>query len=71
MIDSFASRAPQSEHFIRDLMPLKGPGPHALATSKPPNVWLFPQATHSTLSAALKRTRSEALRMCFVDISQR
>ena len=68
IIDSFASLAPQSEHFMRDRIALREPAPHALATSNPPKVKLLPHAVHSTLSDALKRTRSEAVRMCLVDI---
>ena len=69
MIDSFASLAPQSEHFIRGRISLRDRGPQALATSKPVMVKVLPHAMHSILSAALKRTRSDAVRMCLVDIS--
>ena len=68
IIESFASRIPHSEHFMRGWMALSGPAPNALAASYPPKVRQLPHAMHSTLRDALKRTRSEAVRMCLVDI---
>jgi hypothetical protein len=50
---------------------LKSAVPHVLATSNPSSVRALPQLSHSILRPAPKRTRSEAVRTCFVDIRHR
>lgn len=50
---------------------LKSLVPHVLATAYPSRVLAFPQIVQSTCRPAPKRTRSAAVRTCFVDIRHR
>lgn len=54
------------EHFSRSVAVRSGPGPHAFTISGPVSVFSAPQLLHSILTLAPKRTRSAAVRMCFV-----
>lgn len=65
-----ASRAPQREHLKRVWTDENAFVPNSLAASKPSTVRALSQLPHSIRGPAPKRTRSAAVRMCFVDIAE-
>lgn len=66
-----ASLAPHREHLSRPRISDRQPVPQSRAISKSSTVRAVPQLPHSIFSSQPKRTRSAALRMCFVDIWKR
>ena len=64
-----ASFAPHREHFSRRTLALRLPAPQALTVSAPLSVRDAPQRPQSTFTEAPNRTRSAAVSICLVDMS--